>query len=162
MGSATNLHGTSAPSLSARNGSHRLSCCEGAWEIAGLELGGQFLTVAWSRLLLRSRADGCRGAVASVCHPDASPTPLNLELDLSKMTICVCMCVCVATPQAYGNSRARGHLGAAAEAYTTATAAQDPSHICNLCHSLRQCWIFNLLSEAKDLSPILTDAMSCS
>ena len=34
-------------------------------------------------------------------------------------------------------------------AYTTATAMQDPSHICDLLHSARQCWILNPLSEAR-------------
>ena len=33
-------------------------------------------------------------------------------------------------------------------AYTTATAMQDPSHVCNLHHSSQQCWILNPLSEA--------------
>ena len=35
-------------------------------------------------------------------------------------------------------------------AYTTATAAQDPSRICHLYHSSGQCWILNPLSEARD------------
>ena len=35
-------------------------------------------------------------------------------------------------------------------AYTTATAKQDPSHICNLHHSSWQCWILNPLNEARD------------
>ena len=34
-------------------------------------------------------------------------------------------------------------------AYTIATAMWDPSHICDLHCSLRQCQIFNLLSEAR-------------
>ena len=34
--------------------------------------------------------------------------------------------------------------------YTTATAMQDPSHVCNLHHSSRQCGILNPLSEARD------------
>ena len=34
-------------------------------------------------------------------------------------------------------------------AYTTATAMADPSRICNLHHSPRQCWILNSLSEAR-------------
>ena len=34
-------------------------------------------------------------------------------------------------------------------AYTTATAMQDPSHICNLYHSLQQCQILNPLSGAR-------------
>ena len=35
-------------------------------------------------------------------------------------------------PAAYGSSQARGLIGAAAEAYATATAKTDPSHIYNL------------------------------
>ena len=35
-------------------------------------------------------------------------------------------------------------------AYTTATATQDPRHICNLHHSSRQRQILNPLSEARD------------
>ena len=35
-------------------------------------------------------------------------------------------------------------------ASSTATATLDPSHICNLHHSLQQRRIFNLLSEARD------------
>ena len=40
-------------------------------------------------------------------------------------------------------------------AYATATAIQDPSHICNLCHSLWQHWILNPLREARDQTCIL-------
>ena len=35
-------------------------------------------------------------------------------------------------------------------AYATATATQDPSHVCDLHHSSQQCQILNPLSEAKD------------
>jgi len=35
-------------------------------------------------------------------------------------------------------------------AYITATATQDPSHICDLHHSSWPCWILNPLSEARD------------
>ena len=35
-------------------------------------------------------------------------------------------------------------------AYTTATAMQDPSHVCDLHHSSWQHRIFNPLSEARD------------
>ena len=35
-------------------------------------------------------------------------------------------------------------------AYTTATATRDPSHICDLHHSSRQCGILNPLREARD------------
>ena len=37
----------------------------------------------------------------------------------------------LATPAAYGRSQTRGGIRAAAEAYTTATATWDPSHISN-------------------------------
>ena len=50
-------------------------------------------------------------------------------------------------------------LGAESElqllAYTTATAKPDPSHVCNLHRSLRQCWILNLLNEVRDQTCIL-------
>ena len=54
-----------------------------------------------------------------------------------------------ATPAAYGSFQARGRIGAAA--------MQDPSHICNLHHSLWQCWILNPLTEAGDRTHILMD-----
>ena len=43
------------------------------------------------------------------------------------------------------------------QAYTTATATWDPSHICNLYHSSQQHWIPNPLSEARDQTCILMD-----
>ena len=44
-------------------------------------------------------------------------------------------------------------------AYTTATAAGDPSRVCDLNHSSWQCQILNpnLLSEAKDGTHVLKD-----
>ena len=57
--------------------------------------------------------------------------------------------------------RPRGQIGAAAVAYTTATAMPDLSHICELlCCSLQQCQIPNTLSEARDQTLILTETMS--
>ena len=47
----------------------------------------------------------------------------------------------------YGSSWTRGGIGAAAEAYTIATATPDPSCICNLCHSLQKHQILNPLME---------------
>ena len=35
-------------------------------------------------------------------------------------------------------------------ACTTATAMQDPSHVCDLHHSSQPCWILNPLSKARD------------
>ena len=40
--------------------------------------------------------------------------------------------------------------------YTTATAMPDPSHICDLHHGSRQCWIINPLIKARDWTLILT------
>ena len=42
-------------------------------------------------------------------------------------------------------------------AYTKATATQDPSLVCDLHCSSRQCWILNPLSEAGDQTLVLTD-----
>ena len=42
-------------------------------------------------------------------------------------------------------------------AFNTATEVLDPSHICDLCHSLWQCQILNPLSEARDCTHILMD-----
>ena len=37
-----------------------------------------------------------------------------------------------------------------AYATATATAMQDPSHVCDLYHRSQQCWILNPLSKAMD------------
>ena len=42
-------------------------------------------------------------------------------------------------------------------AYTTATATRDPSHICELHHSSRQCRMPSPLSEARDQTCLLMD-----
>ena len=42
-------------------------------------------------------------------------------------------------------------------AYATATATQDPSRICDLQHSSRQCRILTPLSKAIDQTHILMD-----
>ena len=44
------------------------------------------------------------------------------------------------------------------QAYVTATATPDQSHVCNLSHSSRQHWILNPLSEARDCTCVLMDA----
>ena len=43
-------------------------------------------------------------------------------------------------------------------AYTTATAAPDPSLVCDLHHSSLQCQILKPLREARDRTSILMDA----
>ena len=62
-----------------------------------------------------------------------------------------------ATPESYGNSKARGWIRAIAEVCAIAKAMLDLSHICNLCCSLWQRWILNPMSEAKDQTCILTE-----
>ena len=42
-------------------------------------------------------------------------------------------------------------------AYTTASATQDPSHICDLPHSSQQHQILNSLSEARNRTHVLMD-----
>ena len=44
------------------------------------------------------------------------------------------------------------------QAYATATATADASHICHLHHSSQQCWILNRLSKAREKTCILVDA----
>ena len=41
--------------------------------------------------------------------------------------------------------------------YTTAAATPDLSHVCDLHHCSRQCWILNPLTGARDRTCILTD-----
>ena len=43
------------------------------------------------------------------------------------------------------------------QAYTTATATEDLSSVCDLHHSSRQDHILNPLSKARDRTPILVD-----
>ena len=55
-----------------------------------------------------------------------------------------------ATLVAYGGSQARGRVRATA--FATATTTQDPSCVCNLHHSSRQCQILNPPSKARNLT----------
>ena len=56
----------------------------------------------------------------------------------------------MAAPVAYGSSQARGQIGPTAVAYTAATPTPDPSHICDLNHSLRQYQTLKPTSKARD------------
>ena len=58
-----------------------------------------------------------------------------------------------AAPAAYGGSQARGQIELQLPAYTTATERPD------LSHSLRQCWILNPLSEARNPTCVFMDTM---
>ena len=76
--------------------------------------------------------------------------------------VCFFLFLFMVVPGACGSSQARCRIRTAAEAYTTATASLDLSHICNLNLSLWQHRILNPLSKAKDRTCILTDTMSSS
>ena len=54
------------------------------------------------------------------------------------------------TLAAYGSSQARGQVRAGAASLFTATATQDPSHVCNRHQGSWQHWILNLMSEARE------------
>ena len=45
------------------------------------------------------------------------------------------------------------------QAYATATAISDLTHIYDLCLSLRQCWILNPLSKARDQILIFSETV---
>ena len=62
---------------------------------------------------------------------------------------------------AYGSSQARGQSGAAAEAYTTATAVLELCCICDLRHNLQH-RILNSLGKAGDVKLILMDTLLAS
>ena len=60
---------------------------------------------------------------------------------------------------AYGSSQARDQIKSELQqsAYATARATQDPSCVCDLCHSSGQCQIADPLSEARDQTWIYMD-----
>ena len=60
-----------------------------------------------------------------------------------------------AVPLAYGGSQARGRIGATAAGLRHSHSNSDPSHVCDVHHSSRQCQIFNPRSEVRDQACIL-------
>ena len=52
-------------------------------------------------------------------------TPLTVLSQTGPATLGFSFSFCTAAPAGYGGSQARGQIGAAAEAYITATATQD-------------------------------------
>ena len=53
-------------------------------------------------------------------------------------------------PMAYGGSQARGRIRATAASLRHSHSKKDPSHVCDLHHSSRQCQIFKPLSKPRD------------
>ena len=93
---------------------------------------------------------------------DFSPTKSLLRPILwPKLYICVyvCMCVCVCVLVSHMQHMEVTRLGVELElhllAYTTATAMQDPSCICDWRHSSWQHQILKLLSKARDQTHVL-------
>ena len=66
-------------------------------------------------------------------------------------------CLFRAAPTVYRSYRLGVELELQLLAYATATAMWDPSSICDLHHSSRQCWILNPLRKARDWTCILMD-----
>ena len=63
------------------------------------------------------------------------------------------------SPAAYGDSQARGPIGAAAARLCHShTATQDPSRVCKVHHSSQQCQILNSLSGTRAWTCILKDS----
>ena len=82
---------------------------------------------------------------------------LSLDLLLWKMKLFFCFLVCFFVFFSFFLRLHLQHMevpGLELElqvpAYTTATATPDPSHVCDLHHSVRQHQIFNLQSKARD------------
>ena len=74
------------------------------------------------------------------------PFPYNF---LIFFCVCVCLLFLWATPAAYGDSQARGLIGAVAASLRQSHSNADPSRVCNLHHSSRPRQI-NPLSKGRD------------
>ena len=70
---------------------------------------------------------------------------------------CFVFCPFRATLGAYGSSQASGCIRAATTSLRHSHTMQDLSHVCNLYHSSWQHQILNPLSEARDVTCVLTD-----
>ena len=68
-----------------------------------------------------------------------------------------CFCFLALHPWHMGVPRLRVESELQLPAYTTVTAVQDPSRLCDLYHSSWQHWIPNPLSKAKGQTCILVD-----
>ena len=90
------------------------------------------------------------------CRP-MSKTVLVLISIFRSLSLFFFLLLFRAAPTVHGGSQAGGPIEAVATAYTTATAMQDPSHICDLHCNSWQCWILKPLSKARDQTCILMD-----
>ena len=93
-------------------------------------------------------------------HSSSSWQPRLYYLSVSMIFdyLCVCVCVCVFRPPWHMKVPGLGvYLELQLPTYTTATAMSDLSCLCDLCHSSKQRWIFNPLSEARDQTCVFMD-----
>ena len=89
--------------------------------------------------------DGFKSIAIFVC------TDAHMIQSLTSGSFFFCVCVFLGPPAAYGDSQARGLIGAIA-------ASQSQSHsnagskllVCDLHHGSWQCWILNPMSKARD------------
>ena len=73
------------------------------------------------------------------------------------LNLSLCVCVCVLHPLPMEVPSLGVELELQLPAYTTATAKRNPSLICELHHSSRQCWILNPLRGMREGTCILVD-----
>ena len=103
------------------------------------------IKVTWTWLIIGLRRQEV--CVVSNGMPNAVKSRVNIMWQYWKDW--VFFFLFTAKSMAYGSSWAGVKSELQLQAYTTATATLDPSHICNLCCSSQQCQILNPLSEAK-------------
>ena len=84
------------------------------------------------------------------CFPHFPHAQDNSEVTVVKYLLVCSFLLFRAAPKACGGSQARGWIGAKLLAFAIVIATPDPSRVCNLCHSSRQCWILNPLIKTRD------------
>ena len=121
-------------------------------------LQGQKQEWPWASVSFHSAYRGCLAHDLPFLLPWSSIPYEIAALDRDQNRYCfVLFCFLFrAAPVAYRSSWARGQIGAAAASLATGTAIWYPSCVYDLCHSLKQCWILNPLSKARNQNCILT------
>ena len=108
---------------------------------AGVKLELQLLAYATATAMLD---------LSHVCNLHCRSWQRWILIFLIYFILFLVFCLFRASSVAYGGSQTRGRIGAVASSPHHTTAVQDPSCICNLHHSSKQCQILNPLSGARD------------